>query len=140
MPTPGVPILDPVNKPYMSPAEAGRGGAAIAQMGEGIEEDALDSLNLFNHMHKAQAHVDSLAAGNELNAAVEQAKVNLAKTQNSRDVPAVLKSAQDSLNEISRRWSKSPAAVSIQMDADSLRPHLDEVSQMRGLRDRKSVV
>ncbi len=133
MPTPGVPILDPVNKPYMSPAEAGRGGAAIAQMGEGVEESAFDDLQLQAHIRKAQAHVDSLAAGNELNAAVEQAKVNLAKTQNSRDVPAVLKSAQDSLNEISSRWSKSPAAVSIQMDADSLRPHLDEVSQMRGL-------
>lgn len=134
MPTiPGVPTLDPVNKPYMSPAEAGRGGAAIAQMGEGIEEDALDSLNLFNHMRKAQAHVDSIAAGNELNAAVEKTKVALAKTQNSRDVPEVLKAAQDNLNEISNRWSKSPAGISIQMDADSLRPHLDELSQMRGI-------
>ena len=130
---PGLPTLDPVSKPYMSPAEAGRGGAAIAQTGETIEDNALDSLQLEAHMRKAQQHVDSLAAGNELNAAVEQTKVQLAKTQNSRDVPAVLKAAQDNLNEISNRWSKSPAAISIQMDADSLRPHLDEVSQMRGI-------
>ena len=79
MPTPGVPILDPVNKAYMSPAEAGRGGAAIAQMGEGVEESAFDDLQLQAHIRKAQQHVDSLAAGNELNAAVEQAKVNLAE-------------------------------------------------------------
>lgn len=127
----GVPTLDPVAQPKMSPSEAGRPGAVLSGMGEELEGISLEGLQLEGHIRKAQEHVDNLAARNQLDAAYTEMQNQLAKTQNSRDVPQVLQQAQDNLNEISKRWSESPAALQIQMDADSLRPDMGHIAQMR---------
>jgi hypothetical protein len=131
VPIPGVPTLQPVELPRVSPQQAGRAGQTIAGLGEDVEEIAGTSFALQAHIKEAQKHVDTLAARNQLDAAFAQLQGELAKTQNSRDVPDVLKQGQDTLNDISKQWSKSPAAVSIQMDADSLHPSMMHVGQVR---------
>jgi len=128
---PGVPDLEPVSRPYISPQEAGQSGVAIAEMGQEISGIASEGLALQAHIRKAQAHVDSLAASNELDAAFRQMQTDLAKTQNSQDVPQVVEHYKESLNEISKKWSQSPAAIQIQMSADSLRPEMDQHAQLR---------
>ena len=130
---PGLPELGVVEKPLMNPREAGKAGAAIAGMGEDIEDMALQSLAIEAHMREAQKKVDDVASSNELNAAHEQTQIELAKTQNSRDIPAVQKAGQDRINDIANKWvqSGSPAGVEIQMKAEGLKPSLDHLSQMR---------
>ena len=131
MPIPGVPTLDPVNQPLMNPAESGRVGGSVAQLGEAGEDAAYQQQGLNLFIKKAQEHVDTLAARNELDAAYTQMQDQLAKTPNSRDVPDVIQQAQKNVNEISAKWSKSPAAISIQMDADALRPSMTHVGTVR---------
>lgn len=128
---PGVPTLDPVNKPSMSPQEAGRPGEAIAQVGEVSSDAALQQQGLDLYIKKAQEHVDTLAARNQMDAAYADIQNQLAKTQNSRDVAGVIEDGNKTLNAISARWSNSPASVTIQMDADSLRPSLSRVGTVR---------
>lgn len=127
----GVPDFSPVQRPYMSPQEAGRSGASISEMGQDIQGISAEGMAIQLHIKRAQQHVDSLAASNELDAAFRQMQTDLAKTQNSQDVPDVLKHWKDSVNDISKRWGNSPAGVQIQMAADSLRPEMDQHAQMR---------
>jgi hypothetical protein len=128
---PGVPDLDPVNLPQKSPAEAGRTGEAISQLGEVSNDVTLQQQGLNLSIKKAQQHVDTLAARNQMDAAYANIQNQLAKTQNSRDVPDVVEQGQKTLNDISSQWSSSPASVAIQMDADSLRPGLSRVGTVR---------
>lgn len=131
MPIPGVPTFEPVNKPQANPAEAGRVGESVSQLGE-VSNDATlqqQGLNLF--IKKAQEHVDTLSARNQMDAAYAQIQDQLAKTANSRDVPDVIQQGNKTLNDISAQWSKSPAAIAIQMDADSLRPGLSHVGTVK---------
>lgn len=128
---PGVPTIDPVNLPNASPAEFGRMGESFAQLGETVEGVAQQQqeLNLFKK--KAQEHVDVLASQNDQNALVLNFKETLAKTPNSQDVPEVVEQYNKKLNDLSARWSKSPAAIAIQMNGDYLRPELDHVGNVR---------
>jgi hypothetical protein len=132
MPTiPGVPTIDPVNKPQMNPAQAGRPGEVIAQSGEAANDETLQQQNLDLYLKKAQEHVDTIAARNQMDAAYTNIQNELSKTQNSRDVPDVIAQGNKTLNDISSQWSKSPASVAIQQDADSLRPGLSRVGTVR---------
>lgn len=131
MPIPGVPTLDPVSKPQMSPSEAGRVGESIYEGGETANDNTLQQQSLNLYMKKAQEHVDTLSARNEMDAAYSQIQDQLAKTQNSRDVPDVIEQGNKTLNDISAKWSKSPASVAIQMDTDSLRPGLSHVGTVK---------
>ena len=128
---PDVPTLEPVNQPMMSPEEAGRGFAAVSQLGEVSNQSVLSAFDLEMHIKKAQQHVDSLAAQNELAQVYADTQNQLAKTQNSRDVEGVIQSGNETLNDVSKRWSKSPAAIQIQQSADSLRPDLSHIGTVR---------
>jgi hypothetical protein len=130
---PGLPELGVVEKPLMNPRAAGKDGAAIAGMGEDVEGMAEQSLAIEAHMREAQKHVDIVAAQNELNSADDQLQINLKKTQNSRDVAAVVAQAQEDRNSIAAKWSSSgsPAAVEIQQASDRLKPRVDHLGQMR---------
>jgi hypothetical protein len=86
-------------------------------------------LSLF--MKKAQEHVDTLAAQNQLAAVYADTQNQLSKTQNSRDVEGVIEQSNKTLNEVSARWSKSPAVTQIQMNADALRPDLSRIGTVR---------
>lgn len=128
---PSIPTLDPVDKPYMNPREAGKPGAAISEAGDRGVDAAISGLDMLGHIREAQKNVDELAAQNELNAADEAYQVQLAKTTNSRDVEEVTKQHNDTLNSIANRWSNSPAVVEIQMHAESLIPRSDHLGQMK---------
>lgn len=135
---PGVPTLDPIELPRESPQQAGRPGEAVQESAQSVQDD----LQLQNHIREAQKQVDTLSARNQLNAAYTQMQDRLAKTKNSGDVPGVVQQTQDTLNEISRQWSKSPAVVSIQQDAESLRPsveHLGTVAQVKLMGDEFNI-
>ena len=128
---PGVPTLDPVNKPMESPSIAGRPGQAIAEMGDVGNYAAYTGLSLDLYMKRAQEHVDTLAARNSLAKVYADTQEHLAKTQNSRDVPAVIEQSNQTLNEVSAQWSNSPAAIEIQQSADALRPDLSHIGTVR---------
>lgn len=128
---PGVPTLDPVSHPSESPGEAGKVGGSISQLGDAGQDSAATGQGLDLYIKKAQEHVDTMAARNELDAAYAQTQDQLAKTPNSRDVPDVIQQGNKNLNDISARWSKSPAAIAIQMDADALRPSLAHVGTVK---------
>ena len=130
---PGVPNLGAVDKPMMNPRLADRSGMALADMGQDIEGMGLTELGIQAHIREAQKSVDQLAAHNQLNAAVIQYQDQLAKTSNSRQVPELATQAHDQLNDIAKQWGKSPAAAEIGMAADSLRPRLDHLSEVRGI-------
>lgn len=128
---PGVPTLDPVNKPMESPAEAGKIGQSISGLGEvaqGIADTALD-FEMFKK--KAQQHVDSLAAQNDLARVYADTQNKLAHTANSRDVDGVIQDANKTLNDVSARWSTSPASIQIQQSADALRPDLSRIGTVK---------
>lgn len=126
-----VPTLEPVNKPMESPAEAGKPGQAIAGLGEATNEVAQTGLEFDMFLKKAQEHVDSLAAQNDLAKVYADTQNQLAKTQNSRDVEGVIQDANKSLNDVSDRWSSSPAAIQIQQSADGLRPDLSRIGTVK---------
>lgn len=128
---PGVPELDPVNQPTMSPQEASRGAEAVSRLGEEANQSVLSAFDLEMYIKKAQQHVDSLAAQNDLAKVYADTQNQLSKTQNSRDVDGVIQSANENLNEVSKRWSTSPASIQIQQSADSLRPDLSRIGTVR---------
>lgn len=128
---PGVPTLEPVNQPMMSPAEAGKPGQTIAGLGEATNDTVETGLALDLYIKKAQEHVDSLAAQNDLAKVYADTQNQLAKTQNSRDVAGVIEQSNKTLNDVAAQWSKSPAAVGIQMSADALRPDLTRIGTVR---------
>lgn len=128
---PGVPGLDPVSHPTASPGEFGAAGEAISKMGDSLQDDTLQQQGLNLFMKRAQEHVDTLAARNQLDAAYADIQNQLSKTPNSRDVPGVIEQGNKTLNDISTRWSSSPAAISIQQEADSLRPSMSRVGTVR---------
>jgi|HubBroStandDraft_2_1064218.scaffolds.fasta_scaffold73536_1 hypothetical protein len=130
MPVPGVPTLQPVEKPYESPQQAGRAGAAVADLAETSTDVADTGLRLEEHVREAQKQVDMLAAQNQLKAAYDQYQVELTKTQNSRDVPGVIKQTQDNLNALTNEWAKSPAFMQIQMYGQSLAPTVQKDGQL----------
>ena len=128
---PGIPTLDPVSHPTISPQEAGRPGEAIAALGGAANDAAYADMSFSLFMKKAQEHVDTVAASNQMDAAYAQYQDALSRTQNSRDIPNVVKAAHDSLNDISEQWSNSPASVSIQQQADGLRPSMSHMGTVR---------
>lgn len=128
---PGVPGLDPVNQPNASPGEFGSGGEAIAKAGDNLQDITLQQQGFDLYMKRAQEHVDTLAARNQLDSAFVDLQNQLSKTPNSRDVPDVIEQGNKTLNDISARWSNSPAAVDIQMDADALRPSMSRIGTVR---------
>ena len=131
MPIPGVPTLEPVDKPMMSPAEAGKPGEAISNLGQASNDAALTGLDLDYHIKQAQKSVDGLAAQNDYAAADARYQEALAKTTNSRDVDAVTAQARSELNDIAKQWSNSPASVDIQMYGDSLLPKVDHLGVVK---------
>ena len=128
---PGVPNLDPVNLPTMSPQEASIGAEAVSRLGSEANESVLSSFDLEMYIKKAQQHIDSLAAQNELSQVYVDTQNQLSKTQNSRDIDGVIQSGNQNLNDVSKRWSTSPAAIQIQQSADSLRPDLSRIGTVR---------
>ena len=128
---PGVPTLEPVAKPMMSPREAGKPGLAIAEMGDEVGSMAQESQGLVTKKREAQMTVDKVAAQNQYAAADEQYQIQLKKTQNSRDIEGVVQQHQDALNDIAKQWGKSPAAVEIQMYGDGLRPRAQHLGDVR---------
>jgi hypothetical protein len=129
--TPGVPILEPVDQPYLSPKQAGRPGEAIAEMGDDAQSLALESQGLVAKKREAQMTVDKVAAQNQYAAADEQFQIDLKKTQDSRDVPHLVEQHQQQLNEIAKQWGKSPAAIEIGLYGDSLRPRMQHLGDVR---------
>lgn len=115
----------------VSPAEAGRPGQEIAVLGDVGQDVTQQQAGLDLFIKKAQEHVDSLAAQNELAAVYADTQNQLSKTQNSGDVEGVIADSNKALNEVSARWSKSPASVAIQMNADALRPDLSRIGTVR---------
>ena len=128
---PGVPTLTPVDKPNMNPRQAAIPGQAVAGLADTVGSIADEGLNLQAKMREAQQSVDELAAQNELSAADEAYQVQLAKTQNSRDVDGITEQHNKTLDEIAGKWSKSPAVMQIQQHAESLKPRSDHLGQMR---------
>jgi hypothetical protein len=128
---PGVPTLDPVNQPMESPSEAGKPGQTISGLASETNDVALTGLDFDNYLKKAQQHVDSLAAQNQLAEVYSNTQNQLSKTQNSRDVADVIQQSNKTLNEVSSQWSKSPASIQIQMSADALRPDLTRIGTVR---------
>lgn len=114
-----------------SPGEAGKPGQAIAQMGAVSNDIAQTGTDFDMYLKKAQEHVDSLAAQNELSKVYAATQDQLAKTQNSRDVEGIIQDANKTLNDVSSTWSKSPAAIQIQMSADALRPDLTHIGTVK---------
>ena len=82
-------------------------------------------------IRSAQEHVDVLAAQNQLAEVYANTQNQLSKTQNSRDVEGVITDSNKTLNDVSARWSKSPAAIKIQMNADALRPDLSRIGTVK---------
>lgn len=125
---PGVPNIDPVNQPYMSPSEAARPGETLARTGEEFSELAY---GLAGYFRKAQEHVDKLTAENQLNAAYLAMQDDLAKVTNSRDVEGVLQQSTDTVGHIIGDWAKSPAAIDIQETAERFFPYMQHQAQVR---------
>ena len=132
-PVPGVPALEPVNKPMMSPGEAAIPGQTMERTGQQWGQVADAGMALVNHIREAQKSVDKIAARNQLNAAVLKYKDDLVKTANSRDVPDLETSAKDSITQIVKQWAKSPALIDIELEAQSLNPHVEHFAQVRGI-------
>jgi len=129
---PGVPTLEPVNQPMMSPQEAGREGEVISQMGSETNDIAVTGLDFDLFLKKAQQNVDERAFQNQAHALVLNYQDQLSKTTNSRDVEAITKQAHDDLNSLATQtWAKSPAAVSIQMQATGLAPELQHLGNVK---------
>lgn len=114
-----------------SPGEAGKAGGAVSQLGEVSNDITLEQQGLDLFIKKAQEHVDTLAARNELDEAYANVQNQLLKTQNSRDVPGVIEQGNKTINDIQAQWSQSPAAVAIQMEAESLKPSMGRVGTVR---------
>jgi hypothetical protein len=128
---PGVPTLDPVSQPTMSPQEAGRPGEAVSQLGEVSNDATLQQQNVDLFMKKAQQSVDETAFQNQAHASMLKYQAQLEKTTNSRDVADVTKQAQDDMNALVKQWGKSPALIQIQQQADGLIPQLQYRGVMR---------
>jgi hypothetical protein len=131
MPVPGVPTLDPVPLPRVSPAQAGRPGEDIAELAQTTGDIADTGLALQAHIREAQKQVDTLAAENQFKAAYDQYQVQLEKTQNSRDIPDLITQQKATFNSITREWAKSPAYMQIQMYGESLAPKVQTDGQFR---------
>lgn len=114
-----------------SPSEAGKMGAAVSEVGEASNDVALTGLAIDYHIREAQKNVDAIAAQNDYAVADAQYQTALSKTTDSRAVADVTKQAQDNLNEIAKRWEKSPALVEIQQAGDALRPRIDHMGQVK---------
>jgi hypothetical protein len=71
---PGVPDKEPAQIDHLS---AGRGGQAIARIGEDIEGMTQDEFSIHNHIREAQKHVDTLAFQNQAHASVLQTQMEL---------------------------------------------------------------
>ena len=125
---PGVPTLQPISQPLMSPAEAGRPGETVARLGEEFGQLAV---GIAGYVRRAQEHVDKLAAENQLNAAYLAMQDDLAKVVNSRDVEGVLNQANDNVAHIMQEWGKSPAARDIELTAQGYLPHMQHHAQVR---------
>lgn len=131
MAIPGVPSLPVMDLPGTDPGM--NSGSAIANLGAASQEMAGAGLQLQAKIRKAQQHVDTIAAQNELNTAFGQMQIDLKKTQNSRDIPDTLEKYQNEVNAIVKKWTDagSPAAMQIGMAASSLRPEMDQHAQLR---------
>ena len=130
---PGVPTIQPVDQPYMSPREAGRPGAAVAEIGDEAQSDALQSQQVQGRIRQAQKSVDQVAFQNQAKAAFDQYQVELKKTQNSRDVPDLVNKTRDDLNALTKQWAKSPAYMEIQQQAQSLIPEVSTHGELRSV-------
>ena len=133
---PGVPDLQPVDKPYLNPREAGKPGAVIADTGENAEGIADTGLDLEAHIREAQKHVDVIAAQNHMKALDDELQIELKKTTNSGQVKDVLDQytgPNGKLNQVVKDFGKSPAAMEIQMSAQGLKPSMDTLGQARQL-------
>lgn len=128
---PGVPTIDPVDKPMESPAEAGKVGAAIAGLGEATQDVVQTGFQVELFLKKAQQNVDETTFQNNAHALMLQYQDALAKTTNSRDVAAVTKEYQDNLQANVKRWEKSPALIQIQQQADGLTPQLTHLGTVK---------
>lgn len=128
---PGIPTLDPIDKPYMNPREAGKPGAAISEAGDRGVDAAISGLDMLGHIREAQKNVDETASKNEQHAAFLEFQSQLEKTNDSRNIPAVIEQFHDKMNDINKRWSNSPAAITIQMNGDYLNPEADTHGTLR---------
>lgn len=115
----------------LSPSEAGRSGEAVAQLASVSEGVAATGLDFEMYVKKAQQHVDSLAAQNELAKVYADTQNQLSKTQNSKDVAGVIEQSRKTLNDVQAKWSASPAAVQIGMSADALLPDLSRMGTVK---------
>jgi hypothetical protein len=129
----GVPTLQPVDQPMMSPRIAGRPGAAIAELGGDTEQIASEGLQLQTHIRNAQKAVDQVAFQNQAKAQFDKYQIELKKTQNSRDIPDLMQKAQDDFRSLTKQWEKSPAYMEIQQQADGLMPSINEHGQIRSI-------
>jgi tetratricopeptide (TPR) repeat protein len=66
-----------------------------------------------------------LASSNQQHAAFLEFQSQLTKTQNSRDVPGVVEQFNKTMQDIDKQWSKSPAAVAIQMNGSYILPEAE---------------
>ena len=128
---PPLPIAQPIEKPSVSLTEARRVGETVSEVSEESQRIALRGLQREGYIRNAQQHVDILAAKNDLDTVHLKYLEDLAKTANSRDVPDVLNHARDNYAYTVSRWSGSPAAREIQMEADSHMPAVEHYAQVR---------
>lgn len=128
---PGVPTLDPVDKPMESPAEAGKPGEAVAQMGAVADDAAETGLAVDLYLKRAQQNVDETAFQNRANAVYMQYQDALEKTTKATDVADVTKQYKDNLQGVVKQFQKSPALVEIQQQADSFAPRIDHLGNVK---------
>lgn len=128
---PDLPIVQPVEKPMVSLAEARRPGETVSRLADESQGIAEGGLQLEGHIRNAQQHVDILAAKNDIDGLQERYLEDLAKTGDSKDVPDVLNKARDDYAHTVERWAGSPAAREIQLEADSHMPYLQHYAQVR---------
>jgi hypothetical protein len=128
---PDLPVAQPVEKPMASVAQVREGFRGENELAEDTQRMALGGLELEGFIRKAQEHVDTLAANNDLTAAYAGMRDDFAKTTASGDVADVLHTWQDNVAHIVERWSGSPAAREIELNAARLAPEMQHEATMQ---------
>jgi len=105
---PGIPTLDPVAKPYMSPQQAAIPGATTASLAGGVEEISAAGTELEGHILAAQRQLELKQGELALDKHKEQTEEDLGKTSTPDQADEVYENAQKQSVEVLKQYSKDP--------------------------------
>ena len=105
---PGIPTLDPVAKPYMSPQQAAIPGATTASLAGGVEEISAAGTELEGHILAAQRQLAAKQGELALDQHAEKTYEDLRKTTTPEQAQEVLENAQKEAAQVIAPYGKDP--------------------------------